>query len=225
MSLTSLKSSFSYDLIGLACPSGSVSVGRDTGSVIRLDAADVPFLLSRRHAILTLGSEGEWGIRDCASTNGTYACHAGQPLRKLAPGDSWQLQVRGGERVRSSRGRGEGCEGRECNSSGCFAPRAADGPGAAPAPLLRAPLGRRTRRRPEQGMRAVAGRGRAGAAGRGPVDPRSRMAADRPTPCRPALCPPRYRTPNTPQPLPGPPVGTVWGRQGAHGPGQPVRPA
>ncbi|KAL6765573.1 hypothetical protein V8C86DRAFT_2454588 [Haematococcus lacustris] len=80
-----------YDLIGLATDS-TVSVGRAGDANIRLDSPEVPFLLSRRHAVFSLGSDGSICLRDLASTNGTYVARRSQSLRKLAPDSGWTLQ-------------------------------------------------------------------------------------------------------------------------------------
>lgn len=52
--LCSLKSpSSQFDLLGLAVD-GVVAVGRETSTAVRLDCSEVPFLLSRRHALFTV---------------------------------------------------------------------------------------------------------------------------------------------------------------------------
>ena len=54
MALCSLKSpAIEFDLLGLAL-NGVVSVGRETNTAVRLDCTEVPFLLSRRHALFTV---------------------------------------------------------------------------------------------------------------------------------------------------------------------------
>lgn len=54
--LCSLKSpQVEFDLLGLASTSdGVVSIGRETSTAVRLECAEVPFLLSRRHALFSL---------------------------------------------------------------------------------------------------------------------------------------------------------------------------
>ncbi len=57
--LVSLRSQgIIYDLPGLAADS-LVTVGRAGNSSIRLDAPEVPFLVSRKHATVTLQSDGQ----------------------------------------------------------------------------------------------------------------------------------------------------------------------
>ncbi|KAF5832096.1 hypothetical protein DUNSADRAFT_12145 [Dunaliella salina] len=90
--LCSLKSpSSQFDLLGLAVD-GVVAVGRETSTAVRLDCSEVPFLLSRRHALFTVQPDGSMAVRDCSSTNGTYCSRANQPLRKLSPCTPWVLE-------------------------------------------------------------------------------------------------------------------------------------
>eukprot|EP00983_Pelagomonas_calceolata_P043970 1139105-Pelagomonas_calceolata.AAC.9 len=92
--LCSLKSPTSqFDLLGLAVD-GVVSAGRETSTAVRLDCPEVPFLLSRRHALFTVQPDGSMAVMDCNSTNGTYCSRANQPLRKLPPCTPWILEVR-----------------------------------------------------------------------------------------------------------------------------------
>uniref|UniRef100_A0A7S3R9B9 E3 ubiquitin-protein ligase CHFR n=1 Tax=Dunaliella tertiolecta TaxID=3047 RepID=A0A7S3R9B9_DUNTE len=90
--LCSLKSPTSqFDLLGLAVD-GVVSAGRETSTAVRLDCPEVPFLLSRRHALFTVQPDGSMAVMDCNSTNGTYCSRANQPLRKLPPCTPWILE-------------------------------------------------------------------------------------------------------------------------------------
>mmetsp|Transcript_13927 Transcript_13927/g.30087 ORF Transcript_13927/g.30087 Transcript_13927/m.30087 type:complete len:382 (-) Transcript_13927:747-1892(-) len=81
-----------YDLVGLSAD-GVVTVGRESESHIRLDSADVPFLLSRKHATLQFQPDGTIILRDLNSTNGTYVAHRLQQLEKLAPNRPWELEA------------------------------------------------------------------------------------------------------------------------------------
>jgi hypothetical protein len=80
-----------YDLPALASAS-TVTVGRAGDSTIRLDSPEVPFLLSRKHAELTILPDGQVVLRDNHSTNGTYVARRGGILDKLAHGCAWILQ-------------------------------------------------------------------------------------------------------------------------------------
>ena len=61
--LQSLKRpAIAYDLVGLATGS-SVAVGRESEAKIRLDSPEVPFLLSRKHAVFTFQPGALVGFR------------------------------------------------------------------------------------------------------------------------------------------------------------------
>ncbi|KXZ47478.1 hypothetical protein GPECTOR_35g916 [Gonium pectorale] len=80
-----------YDLVGLA-HAGVVNIGRESDSTIRLDCPEVPFLLSRKHAKISVQPEGGLVLRDLNSTNGTYVARDGEFLRRLRPDEYWELR-------------------------------------------------------------------------------------------------------------------------------------
>lgn len=88
------RPSLAHDLVELA-EGGRITIGRDLQSHLKLECEEVPFLLSRRHAVLTFtDSQGGLTLTDSGSTNGSYAARMGQPLQKLISLVPWQLQDR-----------------------------------------------------------------------------------------------------------------------------------
>ena len=63
-----------FDLLGLAVD-GVVSVGRETSTAVRLDCAEVPFLLSRRHALFTVQVSS---VRACLLLGRATRAHQGE---------------------------------------------------------------------------------------------------------------------------------------------------
>lgn len=83
----------SFNLLALSGSAGALLVGRDSDAGIRMEAAEVPLLLSRKHAEFRISPQtGKVLLTDLNSTNGTYAARPGQQLQKLQPHAPWDVQ-------------------------------------------------------------------------------------------------------------------------------------
>jgi hypothetical protein len=80
-----------YDLVGLA-NNGVVNIGRESDSTVRLDCPEVPFLLSRKHAVVRVTPDGSIILRDMNSTNGTYVGRVGDFLHRMTVSEIWELK-------------------------------------------------------------------------------------------------------------------------------------